>query len=183
MARSNISKSKIRTSAFKGKIASAIGYTFGVLFLLGTIFGIVGVGGEETSRTLSTNIVMLPFSAFLVFKGMQIKKRIARFKKYTALISGQYMSSLSEIAASTAQPLDFVKKDLQKMITMGYYVDMEIDMAANKIIPGIKTAQARAIMQANMDKYEKYSCPDCGGSGVKLKGGPAPCEYCGSMIL
>jgi hypothetical protein len=115
--------------------------------------------------------------------GIQIKGRINRFRKYTALISGQQMSSLDDIAASTSKPVSFVKKDLQKMITLRYYVDMEIDYAANKIIPGIKTAQARAAMEANMDRYEKYCCHDCGGSGLKLKGEHKACEYCGNIIL
>ena len=123
------------------------------------------------------------FCVFLVIRGINIKKRIRRFKKYTALISGQQMSSLSDIAASTSSSLSYVKNDLQMMINKGYYVDMEIDLAANKIIPGMKTAQARTAMQANMDKYEKYVCHECGGSGLKLKGEPKACEYCGNMIL
>jgi hypothetical protein len=183
MAKTNISRSKARISALKGKMASVFGYTFGVLLIAGIVCTFVGVGTEETIQSLPADIFMFLFSAFLIYKGFQIKKRTARLKKYTALISGQQISSLDEIAASTSLSVDFVKKDLQKMITKGYYVDMEIDMAANKIIPGVKTAQIRAAMQANMDKYEKYSCPDCGGLGVKPKGEPYACEYCGNAIL
>ena len=174
------SNSRFKASAISGKIGSIIGYPLGLLsFMLACSYA----SEEDSDGVMMFCFFVFLFCVFLIIRGIRIKKLIARFKKYTALISGQQMTLLDDIARSTSKSRDFVKKDLQLMITKGYYVDMEIDMAANKIIPGIKTAQALAAMQANKDKYEKYTCPDCGGSGVKPKGEQKACEYCGSIIL
>ena len=182
MVERNISNVKVKASAVFGKIAALIGYPLGVIFLI----MLLAYQDEKSADVIVVKMVsfcILLICLFLIKTSIQTKRQIARFKKYTAFIYGQQISSLDEIAKSTSLPVDFVKRDLQKMISKGFFTDLEIDMDDNKVIAGSKTAQAQAAMQAKMDKFEKFTCPSCGGSGVKPKGEQKACEYCGNIII
>ena len=173
-----VSNSKVKVSATLGKIISAFGYIFVMFFFMMLLIAAIVV---ELEAWL-TCFFMLVIAVLLIMKGIQIKRRIARFRKYTTLISGQRIFMLNEIAVRTSQTLNFVKKDLQNMIVRGYFTDMEIDMAADKVIAGSKTAQAQAAIQANMEKFERLNCQGCGASVMKPKGEHKACEYCGFML-
>ena len=180
MVEKKVSLVKVRASIVAGKIASICGYSFGLLFFFGMLALVAD--GDAVDGVIVCFFLFL-VCIFLIIRGIKIKKRIARFRRYTAFIYGENISSIKEIASSTSQTLDFVKKDLLIMIAKGFYTDLEVDMDDNKIIAGSRTAQAQATLQAKMDKFEKYSCPGCGASGIKPKGEQKLCEYCGNPIL
>ena len=120
-------------------------------------------------------LLLIPVFIAVAVIGKHIKRRLTRFRKYMTLIYGQQIVFLGEIAARTSKNLFYVRNDLQMMIRKGYFDDLEIDMAANKVISGSATAQAKA----NEGKYAEFTCPGCGAVGVKLKGEQRVCEYCG----
>jgi predicted PurR-regulated permease PerM len=133
--------------------------------------------------------LLIAFGIFLIFKGYQIKQRIKRFKQYVSLISTKNMTSLENIAASTSQSLDFVKKDLQKMIDKKFFANAAIDVAANEVVIGGKTTSAATSVSAPQQtqtaaqsKLEKFTCSGCGASGTKPKGALSNCDYCGSTV-
>ena len=174
----DISNVNAKTSAVLGKISSIIGYVFGLLFFALTI-SYMDDGDIEMSIV---SAVIFIISILLILKGAQTKRRIARLKKYNALIYGQQIFTLDKIAASTSRSLDFVKQDLQSMIDKRYLFDIEIDWDANRVIAGSETARAQHALQAKLDKFENFICPGCGASGVKPKGEYKTCEYCGRTV-
>lgn len=173
-----ISNARARSSAVSGKIASVLGFMLAPLFLLCS-FALFSVDTDDGGTFF---FAMLALPIFLIIKGRQIKHRIIRFKKYTALVIGQQIFSIHELAVSVSKTDDFVRKDLQKMIAKGYFIDMEIDMAANRVIAGSRSALTQAAMQEKMDRFETYTCPGCNATGVKPKGEYAVCEFCGRTV-
>ena len=182
----NTSKVAIVTSAVFGKVASITGYFFAAVFILILVLGLFDNSQEILGVWM---LIPLAFSIFLITKGYKIKQRLKRFKRYVSLISTQHMSSLENIAVSTAQSADFVKKDMQKMIDKKFFVNAVIDEAAKEIVIGGKTASAPASVSVSrqtqtteQSELEKYTCSGCGASGTKPKGTLSICEYCGSTV-
>ena len=178
------SKAAVAVNAVLGKLLSIIGYALGVFFLVPTIFG-----AFDDAGIIIFAIIVIALCVWAVIKGMQIKRRIKRFKKYVSLISTQHMTSLDNIAASTSQPADFVKKDLQKMISKKFFVNASIDETANEIIIGKRIASAPSAPSAAVNvqystqaELEVFNCSGCGASGTKTKGIPGNCDYCGSVV-
>jgi len=166
----------VANSAF-GKIVSIIGYIFGPLMLLVLLFGLPE---EDTVGTAVICIILIAFSVLAIIKGVQIKRRVKRFKQYVSLISGQQMTSLENIAASTNQTVDFVGNDLKKMIKSRFFAQAKIDTAANEIvIGGTATRPKRSQTQTEL---EDYICSGCDAQGSKPKGSGGICDYCGSPV-
>ena len=137
-----------------------------------------GLPEENTIGAAVICIIIIACSVFAIIKGMQIKKRIKRFKQYIALISGQQMTSLENIAASTNQTVDFVSNDLQKMIKSKFFAQATIDTASNEIIIG----GAKTKPKQEQVEMVTYICPGCEASGNKPKGSIGICDYCGSSV-
>ena len=177
------SKLAVAANSVLGKIMSIVGYSLGIFMLLLLIIGVPQV--EEGAVGIAVFcIIIIACCALAVLKGIQIKRRIKRFKQYVALISGQHMSSLENIAASTNKTVDFVKKDLRKMINLKFFAQARIDSVSNEIIIIGANANANAMpnqMQAGVE-LEEYICPGCEAVGHKPKGGTATCDYCGSVV-
>jgi len=195
------SKAAVAVNAILGKILSIIGYTLGSLIILSFFSGYTSTGEVIVA------VVFIALCVVAVLGGMRIKRRIKRFKKYIELISARQITSLDDIAANTSKSVDFVRNDLQKMIDKKFFMNAAIDHAAGEIIiRGAKasapsssaiagqaqgqghaaqaqyfasgTAQASARVEREM---ETFVCSGCGATGIKIKGAPGSCEYCGSL--
>ena len=127
----NTSKGSVVISGLLGKFASIFGYCF-------AFTGIVGLSTELSKDGESSGVVVAIIFAVLgvslIVHGSRIKRRIKRFKQYISLISAQRMTSIGSIAAATLQYVDFVKKDLKKMISIKYFINATINEATNEIV-------------------------------------------------
>ena len=181
----NTSKAAVVVSAIFGKILSIAGYSSAILGIVGLI---VELSGGLVSGDVVFAFFFLALGVFLIFRGSQIKRRIKRFRRYVSLISLQQMHSLEQIAMSTSQSGDFVRKDLQKMIDKKFFANASINAATNEIVicgmgsqfaSQAHTQQSGPTMQS---EQEKFTCPSCGASGTKPKGVVGNCDYCGSFV-
>jgi hypothetical protein len=187
----NTSKVALVVNTTLGKIASIVGYVLGSMSLIAIIYAFQDQN-TEGSDLLADMIIFslfLALSVFLIVKGIQIKRRIKRYKRYVFLISTQQMTALENLAASTSQSIDFVRNDLEKMIHKKFFANAAIDMAANEIIIGGGTTHAPAstsafqqAKSAAQTELEVFTCSKCGASGTKAKGMPGSCDYCGSVV-
>ena len=108
-------KVNVKTYAIRGKVAKIAGFIGGAFFLLGFIGFFVDPASFSRSDFV-VSVVFLAVFIFLIIIGYQISNRVKRFRQYRVLISEHNMSALESIAASISKPVDFVQKDLQKMI-------------------------------------------------------------------
>lgn len=181
----NKSKVAVTADAVIGKILSIVGYAYGSFMLLSVIIMIAYEASGESDDSIGVFFIFLIIVFLLappvlaILKGTQIKKRQKRFKTYAYLISTQQMTAIENLAASTGKSVDFVRNDLQKMISKRFFANATIDMAANEIIIGDQAAKKAAQPQVEM---ESYVCPVCDAPGEKSKGQSANCDYCGSSV-
>jgi len=176
-------RASVVVSAILGKIASVIGYSIGVFGILGFI---VEMSEDRETFGFVLAFILIAVGVFLVLKGLQIKRRIRRFKEYVFLIS-QGKTSLEHIASSTSQSVDFVRRDLQKMINKRFFASAAIDIATNQIlIGGVVPQPAPSILTPQVSvappQFINFTCSGCGATGTKPEGTPTRCEYCGSVL-
>ena len=169
-----------------GKIFSILGYFLGSVFLIALLVELTDGKQSEYSfgYTASMYLVFLGLAGFLIFKGITIKNRIKRFKKYVGLISIEHITSLQNIASSINQSLDFVTKDIQKLINKKFFSNAYLDIKNGKIIikkPNFQ--QASVILSQNAKaETEQVKCNSCGANNIKVKGIMGNCEYCESPL-
>ncbi len=176
------SKAAVVISAIMGKVRSIIGYALVIILGLPLVMGAY----ESDIGVYVFVIIIICLGALLIISGAKAKRRIKRFKRYVALISGEHMTSLQNIASATSQSIDFVENDLQKMINKKFFANASINIAAGEIIIGNRTQAipvTNTATQQNISiEFETISCPGCGATNSKQKGKSGSCEYCGTAL-
>ncbi|CEH36020.1 5-bromo-4-chloroindolyl phosphate hydrolysis family protein [Romboutsia lituseburensis] len=135
-------KSKNDVSAYISKRPS--GSISGILYIL---FGVIGslVFGFSVITTLvfkmlfssvviiSSNIILgvvflfFAVSLGMLLRGMTLRKRVKRFKKYVRFIDDNSYFLISDLAKFAKEKESFVIKDLNKMIGLGMFLEGHID--------------------------------------------------------
>ena len=172
------SKTAVAVSTVQGKIASIIGYSLSIIVFLALLGFIIELAEDGTSDL--AGIIFVIFLAgcgvLFILKGIQIKKRIKRFRKYVSLISIQNMTSLNDLAVNTEKSAAFVKEDLQKMIQKKFFAHAVINIQTNEIIiQGVNNN--RPLVQTR-----GAVCRNCGANGRVTSGQINECDYCGSIL-
>jgi len=173
------SKAAIAIHSLAGSLLRMAGYSVGTILILALISGFAGAYDESyANETLVLSTFLIVLCAVLVVIGTSIKRRVHRFRQYVSLMSSQKLTSIGDIAARTSRSMDYVQKDLRKMISMRFFVNASIDMTTNKIIVCASTLPG----QGDSREYDVFQCSGCGATGTKVKGMLGHCDYCGSPI-
>lgn len=181
----NKSKVALLANAALGKLLTIIGYVAGIFSLFMVIGSLVYINGEGMRLVLNMFLFTLVVSVLMIITGARIKRTIKRFKQYISLISGQNMTLLENIAANTNHGVDFVNKDLNKMIKKGFFTNARIDETSREIIiAGHKTNSVvtTQLSSTTPTEMETYICAGCDAHGSKPKGTQSSCEYCGNAV-
>ena len=119
-----------------GTISSILYMLFGVggslvfglsLFIL--LIGMIFFGGILTDIYIAFGVVFvfLAVSLGLFFRGLNLRKRIKRFKKYVRFIEDNTYCLIKDLAKFAKEKEAFVIKDLNKMIDLGMFIEGHID--------------------------------------------------------
>lgn len=108
-----------------GSIGSAV---FGFLVFIFIIFMIV-FGGTIDNIHIAFGVLFTFFliSLGLLFRGVNLRKRIKRFKKYVRFIDDDSYFLIKDLAKFAKEKEAFVIKDLNKMIALGMFIEGHID--------------------------------------------------------
>lgn len=71
--------------------------------------------------------IFLLISLLLLFRGMNLRKRIGRFKKYVSFMGEKRYAKIQDLAKAIREKEEFVIKDLNKMINLGMFLEGHID--------------------------------------------------------
>ncbi|HIS57588.1 MAG: 5-bromo-4-chloroindolyl phosphate hydrolysis family protein [Lachnospiraceae bacterium] len=145
--------------------------------ILATIFGGIGTfafGISELSiaasaaagyigggPTLVSMTVLAPFflgSAAALAAGIRMNSRTGRFKRYLYRIGQASFITMEELSASTGKSLDYVRKDVRKMIEDGMFPCGHIDPEGKYLILNDETYrlyQATRVQQMEMKQREE----------------------------
>jgi len=116
-----------------GSVSGVLSIVFGsigiglsaIIFLIVAIATIVG-GTIGQFSFLGFSLIFL-ISACLLMKGVSLRRRLKRFRKYVFKISGRSYCSIKELSFGSGQTEKFVVKDLKRMIRKGMFTEGHID--------------------------------------------------------
>ena len=176
-------KTALTVSMIKAKILAIIGWFFGVIFLLAVIATLPGVveGDFKLSTTLVALVLLSP-CIYAIVCSWKIKARIKRYKLYVTLISLHDMTSIAELAGHLHKTQEFVKKDLEVMISLRYFDNALYDPKNNEIVISDKS-YTEMLAQANKDApMKEVICENCGGSNRIIVRKVVKCKFCGTFL-
>lgn len=108
-----------------GTAGTAIyGTSLGLYLIANTLFSGVVVGSQVVLGVL---VLFLAISVGLLLKGINVRKRVKRFKIYVRFIDDKSYFLIEDLAQFTKQKKSFVIKDLGKMIDLGMFLEGHID--------------------------------------------------------
>ncbi|NME84359.1 5-bromo-4-chloroindolyl phosphate hydrolysis family protein [Clostridium sp. SM-530-WT-3G] len=120
---------------YTGKIYNYVGafgsIGFGISTLVLSIIAIFGIGSNvlRSGIIIPLSIVAAFFAAsvYLTYKGVNIRKRIERFKKYSDCLIEKKYCTIDKLASSVNKKNKFVLKDLEKMMELNMFREGHID--------------------------------------------------------
>lgn len=81
----------------------------------------------DTLVAFVTMVLLLGVSLVLLYRGVNLRKRVRRFKKYVRFIDDNSYCLIKDLARFSKEKEDFVIKDLNKMIKLGMFIEGHID--------------------------------------------------------
>lgn len=114
------------------------------------------------SNLISLGILFSFFAASVAFtlRGMNLRKRVKRFKEYVKLLRGNSYCSINELAEAVGKKNKFVVKDLRKMIELSMFSQGHIDdkqtyfMLNNEVYENYLASQ-ESLKKRNEDELKK----------------------------
>lgn len=119
----------------------------GVLGILLLIFALTSVFTGATyalGAALSFIVPMFCISVMMTYRGIVLRSRVGRFRRYVRLIHGRTYCAIKELSTNIGKSDRYVVKDLYKMIQVGMFPEGRID-------------DARTCLMLNNDAYQQYS--------------------------
>lgn len=113
-----------------GIVMTAIGGTMTLIFLILLLIFLVASVPENQGILWMLCLIFALITAgsgALTAAGIGILRRISRFKNYSRRIGGREYCNISEISSNTGKSVKFVTKDLEKMITSGWFRQGHMD--------------------------------------------------------
>ena len=135
-------------------------------------FGLAMLGFVITGELLSllsasvTCAAMLVGSAWMLVSGVGTMKTVSRFRTYKKLLGQKTQCALDRLARAVGKDVPFVRKDVQKMIGRGYFLEGHLDHEQKHLIISDDTyrqfEQARLQLEAQQKQRaaEAANAPD-----------------------
>ena len=150
-----------------GKYAGPLLTVFGGIgigvFGLGTIgFGIAGLVTASLGLLIASGVFAAITAGFIVMTGSgnKISRRNKRFRQYVRCLGTKSYCKIEDMAVQVGKPLKFVKKDLKKMLSMGYFLQGHIDRDETTMIASHEVYQQYTqAEQARIQREEEEKTP------------------------
>lgn len=117
----------------------------------------------DTLVAFVTMVLLLGVSLVLLYRGINLRKRIRRFKKYVRFIEDNSYCLIKDLAKFSKEKEDFVIKDLNKMINLGMFIEGHIDdennyfMLNDDVYNDYLNLKKQQIAKAELEKKEKIN--------------------------
>lgn len=93
-----------------------------IFIIFKILFGIIG-----SNVLFVSALLLLVVSVGLLLRGITLRKRVKRFKKYVRFIDDNNYFLINDLAKFAREKESFVVKDLSKMIDLGMFLEGHID--------------------------------------------------------
>ncbi len=144
-----------------GRISSVIytlmggffGFSFGLAIMILCLVGMV----EWEPGCIIAAMILSPFflgSAAMLTTGIIQSKRLQRFRQYVRILNGRTYAMLDEFAANVGKNRAFVRKDVQKMISLRMFPFGRLDNEGTCLILNNETWQQYMALKNQMHQQE-----------------------------
>ncbi len=132
-----------------GFFGASIGISIFILLLIGAV--------EWESGCILAAMILSPFflgSAAMFLQGMVQSKRLQRFRQYVRILNGRTYAMLEEFAANIGKSKAFVRRDVQKMISLRMFPFGRLDNEGTCLILNNETWQQYMALKNQMEQQE-----------------------------
>lgn len=143
------------------------GSVSGIVFMaLG--FSLFGIGVFWTFMSLMMALFGgESFTAFFVFgiiaaagaglgcRGITLKERAKRFKRYVSLVQQKLYCSIEELSQRTGRNKRFVLKDIKRMIRSGWFLQAHLDKQESCLIVSDEMYEQYRLTQSNYEEQQR----------------------------
>jgi hypothetical protein len=125
-------------------IGSMVSLPLGVLLIIYMLWTSL-ISGFLVSSTIGLGILVAFFvgSIGLIFRGVNLRKRVRRFKRYVRYLDNKGYCLIEDLANTVRMKNKFVIKDLKRMIELGMFKEAHID-------------EEKTYLMINDDVYKDY---------------------------
>lgn len=115
----------------------------------------------DTLVAFVTIVILFGVSLALLFRGVNLRKRVRRFKKYVRFIEDNSYCLIKDLARFAKEKESFVIKDLNKMINLGMFIEGHIDeektyfMLNDDVYSDYLNLKKQQMAKAELEKNEK----------------------------
>lgn len=163
-----------------GKYAGPLLTVFGGLgiglFGLGTIgFGIASLATSSLGMIIPCGIFAAITAGFVFMTGSgnRINRRNQRFRDYVRCLGTKSYCRIEDMAAQVGKSVKFVKKDLKRMLSMGYFLQGHMDhtettmIASNEVYEQYTQAETARIQREEEAKVPKSEVDQLAAEGQR----------------
>lgn len=142
------------------------------------------VTNRTSSKVATICYIGVTIAGIVLFiKGYKNRKLVKNFEIYSRILGADPNKYITMISATTKEPFEVTKKNITKMLELGFFPGMYIEDAKNRLIyQGVNQDAKSALQKEEEANYIEVKCGGCGAVNKLPKGGTGTCEYCGSPI-
>lgn len=144
------------TGSVSGVVLMAVGFSlFGIagfftfMSMMLTLFG-----GESLVAVFSFGILRRWVQG-LDARGITLKERANRFKRYVSVVQQKLYCSIEELAGRTGRNKKFVLKDIKRMMRSGWFLQAHLDKQESCLIVSDEIYEQYRLTQSNYEEQQR----------------------------
>jgi len=165
-------ESKIKKIAAVALIKKIIGFGLSIFWLLVAGVGVTKIEEPADIAVLFFCLSLVALGVYLVIDGYAKTNLINNFYIYEPRLDTNNFKSVPAFAASVNTPVEKVRKNLVKMLGLGFFPNWFLDRRTDTLVNS----------NAPKVKYVTVMCNHCGASTTVAEGLDNKCEFCGAAL-
>lgn len=139
-----------------GIVFMAIGFSFlGIGAFLAFMSLMMALFGGESFAAVVAFGILAAAGAGLGYRGITLKERAKRFKRYVSLVQQKLYCSIEELARRTGRNKRFVLKDIKRMIRSGWFLQAHLDKQESCLIVSDEMYEQYRLTQSNYEEQQR----------------------------
>ncbi len=142
----------------------------------------VNWGFPELVGKMLLFLALIVLGAVLIILGIRNNIFVKKYYEYAKFIETDPNRYISMLAVSVRESVQTTRKDIIKMIELGFFPQMQLDASGMKLIcygMNVNGAEIKSVQ----DELIEVKCGSCGAVSKVPKEYNGLCEYCGSPLL
>lgn len=139
-----------------GVVFMAVGFSFmGIGIFWAFMMLMMALFGGESFAAVFVFGILAAAGAGLGCRGITLKERANRFKRYVSLVQQKLYCSIEELSQRTGRNKKFVLKDIKRMIRNGWFLQAHLDKQESCLIVSDEMYEQYRLTQSNYEEQQR----------------------------